>query len=305
MRRPARSGFTLIELLVVIAIISILIGLLLPAVQKAREAAMRLSCTNNLKQLGLALHHHEFNLGKLPPTVIGAHDPIVCQYHAALGSVTWTVLVLPYMEQENLYHRFDLGKCYYEQAARNLPPGKNFFCPTRRVMGGVSQLSLSGDVPSGGPLALSVSNHFPGALSDYAACVDRRGVDRPTTVVRNLSGPFQADDGMRFADFSDGLSNTILMGEKHIPRNKNGEGWWDCSTYNGDYTKCSTRAAGTLYPLTTNPNDTGWKFGSGHLQVVNFLFADGRVQAVADRTSGHILDLLTTRNDGQVIVGFD
>ncbi len=305
MHRFARSAFTLIELLVVIAIISTLIGLLLPAVQKAREAAMRLSCINNLKQLGLAMHHHEFNLGKLPPTTLGTCDPHTCTHQGSLGLVTWTVLILPYMEQDNLYHQFTLGRCYYEQQAARIPPGKSFFCPSRRVMSTGPRLSLTGDIPSNGPLSTSLTNHFPGGLSDYAVCIDSRGFDRPSATARNLSGPFQAVESMRFMDFSDGLSNTFLVGEKHIPRGKFGEGWWDCSTYNGDYTKCSTRTAGTFFPLTTNPNDTGWKFGSQHVQVVNFCFADGRVQGVTDRTSPAILELLTTRNDGKVIVGFD
>ncbi len=306
MKRQVRAGFTLIELLVVIAIISILIGLLLPAVQKAREAALRLSCTNNLKQLGLAMHHHEFNLGKLPPTHLGFHPESACKYHGNLGMLTWSVLMLPYLEQANLYYQFDLNVCYYEQStARTIQPVKNYFCPTRWTVSSSPRTSVSGDVPSGGPLAASLSNHFPGGLADYAVVIDSRGTDVPSDTVRNLSGPFEAGTGLRFADFSDGMSNTLLVGEKHIPRDKHGVGWWDCSTYNGDYSKCSTRAAGYRFPITTNPNDTGWKFGSGHMQVVNFCFADGRVQAISERTSPAILELLSTRNDGKVIVGFE
>lgn len=303
--KRVRAGFTLIELLVVIAIISILIGLLLPAVQKAREAALRLSCTNNLKQLGLALHNHEFNHGKLPPTYLGPH--LDCKYSHPLGKVTWSVLLLPYLEQSNFYYLFDLNVCYYEQqpTTRTMQPVKNYFCPTRRTVSSSPRTSVSGDVPSGGPLSLSPSNHFPGGLSDYAVVIDSRGTDVPSDTARNLSGPFEAVEGLRFADFSDGMSNTLLVGEKHIPRDKQGVGWWDCSTYNGDYSKCSTRAAGYRFPITTNPNDTGWKFGSGHMQVVNFCFADGRVQAISERTSPAILELLSTRNDGKVIVGFD
>ena len=105
-------------------------------------------------------------------------------------------------------------------------------------------------------------------------------------------------------DFPDGLSNTFLIGEKHIPESKNGIGWWDCSTYNGDYYQCSSRTASRLYPLTTNPKDTAWKFGSKHTQVVLFCFADGHVQNIPEMTDPYILELLNQRNDGQVIPGF-
>ena len=80
-----------------------------------------------------------------------------------------------------------------------------------------------------------------------------------------------------------------------------GVGWWDCSIYNGDYHQCSTRAASRAYPLTTNPNDTGWKFGSRHTGVVLFCFADGGVRTLPEVINPAILELLGTRNDGLVI----
>src|SRR5690348_17377624 len=98
-----RRGFTLIELLVVIAIISVLAGLLLPAVQKAREAANRMSCGNNLHQLSLACQMYHDDMGSLPPNRLRA------------GYATWAVLLLPYLEQDNLYRQWDLSLTYYEQ----------------------------------------------------------------------------------------------------------------------------------------------------------------------------------------------
>jgi prepilin-type processing-associated H-X9-DG protein len=116
-----------------------------------------------------------------------------------------------------------------------------------------------------------------------------------------MRSSFQSGTGTRLIDFTDGLSQTLLIGEKHIPRGKMGFGWWDCSTYNGDFPRCSTRAAGPLFPLTTNIDDPGWKFGSTHTGVVQFCFADGHVQALPVTIDPYTLELLSMRADGQVI----
>src|SRR5580658_816138 len=102
-RKNSRRAFTLIELLVVISIISVLIGMLLPAVQKAREAAARISCTNNLKQIGLAMHNYAFDFERFPPS------------RQAEGLATWAVLILPYLEQSNLYNQWNIGLPYFQQ----------------------------------------------------------------------------------------------------------------------------------------------------------------------------------------------
>ena len=288
MRGQSRRGFTLIELLVVIAIISTLIGMLLPAVQKAREAAARLSCANNLHQIGLAMHNYEGALGRLPPT------------RTRVGGPTWAVLVLPQMEQDNLYRQWNIGLSYYQQnQAARLSGVRNYFCPSRRTAGDAALGSVFGDVPS--DPAWAAAGHIPGALADYAAVVDPNGQDMPTEIGPGNRGAFQLGVGFRLTEFRDGTSNTFLLGEKHIPRQKEGYGWWDCSSYNGDYYQCSSRAASKLYPLTTNPNDTGWKFGSRHTQVVLFCFADGHVGNMPHIIDPYVLELLTQKDDGEVI----
>src|SRR5436190_2160720 len=114
-----RGGFTLIELLVVIAIIAVLVGMLLAAVQKVRASANRIKCSNQLKQIGLAIHNYHDNSGFLPPT-------------AKACEITWTVLILPYLEQDNLFKQWNLGRDYSDpnqSKQAKLTTVNTYFCP--------------------------------------------------------------------------------------------------------------------------------------------------------------------------------
>jgi prepilin-type N-terminal cleavage/methylation domain-containing protein len=159
----ARRGFTLIELLVVVAIIALLVGLILPAVQRTREAAARAVCENNLHQIGLAMHQYH-----------DTHDTLPAAQYSPQGA-TWAVLIMPFMEQGELYNQWDLQKTYYQQtdvARLGLLP--NYFCPSRRSHLDPPQASVAGDFPSNGP---PNAPNVPGALCDYAVSLGPKGLD--------------------------------------------------------------------------------------------------------------------------------
>ena len=359
-----RRAFTLIELLVVISIISVLVGLLLPAVQRAREAANRISCANNLKQIGLAMHHYELDYGRLPPTRTG------------YASATWAVTILPYMEQSNLFRTWDLNRTYYEQtdtARQSTVP--NYFCPSRRRSSSGVGVSVSGDKASW----IDDAVHVPGALSDYAVLIDRSGSDQgrgetpeesakfvpppppPSSGGANsingipilggidgakwggstghpgshiviiewkIGGPgsngrtgsdsppppppdpldliqsygvFERAKSQPYSRLTRGLSQTALLGEKQVALGKEGVGALDSSIYNGNYPQSCTRTMGRQHPLTTDPRDPGWKYGSRHISVVQFCFADGHVQGLRDSTNPRVLELLAVPNHDEVI----
>ncbi len=296
-----RAGFTLIELLVVIAIIGVLIGLLLPAVQKVRESANRMSCANNLKQMGLALHsYHDVN-SALP---YSRRDP----------GDTWAVLLMPYIEQENLYKQWNRNQIsYYLQTdqARETPV-KLFFCPTRRGPTDAPAVSLSGDINNNG----AGLPHVPGALGDYACNAGSRTDAGSGALTNNddsdpnnipagrvpANGPFwkrSAASLLTFQNITDGLSNTLFIGEKHIPRGGFGNPP-DSAFYNGDHRNYCTTGIGA--PLRgIDSTSTGVQFGSWHPGICQFVLGDGSVRALHVSISPTQLEYYAARADGQVI----
>jgi len=107
--------------------------------------------------------------------------------------------------------------------------------------------------------------------------------------------------GVAHNQFTDGLSQTIMIGEKHVPLDRFGVGWWDCSLYNGHYYHCSGRPAGPAAPLARTLREQGWRFGSYHPGICQFSFGDGSVRALHTNISGSTLGLLAHRSDGEVI----
>ena len=309
-----RRAFTLIELLVVISIISVLIGLLLPAVQRARDAANRISCANNLKQIGLAMHMHHHDHEKLPPSrtengdgIGTAPDGSTLAAERVPGGPTWAVFILPYIEQDNLYRRWERSKSpphfvltynLQGETARTTAV-KTYFCPARRT---ASTVGLSADYAFWHP----EYPRRPGALGDYAVVVDRTGFDYTVKgEVPVLHGAFEFASGLSFVGFTDGLSQMLLAGEKHVPIGKEGLQPWDSSIYNGycEYRRGSMRAASRAFPLSAGGHDLGWKFGSRHPGLVQFCFADGGVRSLPVGIDPYTLELLGVRDD-QVIPNY-
>jgi prepilin-type N-terminal cleavage/methylation domain-containing protein len=303
-RRSSHHAFTLIELLVVIAIIAILIGLLLPAVQKVREAAARLQCGNNLKQIGLACHNYHGTMSFLPPS--RPEDTYI----------SWFVYILPYMEQQNGYDQFDVSKTYYNQtpAALSLQV-KAFYCPSKRAPGG---MSTAGDSLQGG------GTSFPGALGDYAGnsgsiaryqnvnsvanFQDWQDSENSNGVIFRAARPVTIANprGLcTFGSITDGLSNTALAGEKSLAKANvgiGGGGKGDGCIYNGDHEWHYSRVAGPSLALVNGPNDltdtSAIRFGSWHTGVCLFVFCDGSVRTLRNSTDTETLGNMTNRMDG-------
>lgn len=293
----SRKGFTLIELLVVIAIVALLIGLLLPAVQKVRESANRMSCQNNLKQIGLAMHNYHDTLGSFPSGYLCRVQPDPIQTSPGWG---WASLVLPYVEQENLGRAIQF-RLPVEDAANltaRTTPLRLFTCPSDRSTGVFRILDEDGR-----PLAEAATN-------SYAACFGAGGEIGEDPDGGN--GLFFRNSRIRFADVTDGSSNTIAVGERAAAFTQ--AAW--AGAVSGGTTRITPRApvfstaveeaptqtlahtgSHTLNDPYADPDD----FFSPHAGVGMFLFGDGSVRPVRAGVELPVLKALSTRA-GQEIV---
>ena len=313
----ARSprGFTLVELLVVIAIIGVLIALLLPAVQQAREAARRLQCRNNIKQLGLALHNYHdtflvFPSGNLttdtqyPPR--SANDPE--------GTMApWTVLVLPYLEQDNLHNQFDFESPFTSHISQTTPnatiqrtPNKAFQCPSFPRNGNEELKNNYFGVMGG----VDVNNTPP--RWELSGSVNYRVFD---------NGVLFQNSKISFRDITDGTTNTFMIGESVDQKTAYGSGspthhgWAQgARTHNGSNGYLNNVAA-TENPINRAADllAAGWHdhavwqstFGSQHPGGAQFLYADGSVPWVSETMNLPIYQQCGVRNDGAPLGGLN
>jgi prepilin-type N-terminal cleavage/methylation domain-containing protein/prepilin-type processing-associated H-X9-DG protein len=317
MSRPRRA-FTLIELLVVMAVISVLVGMLLPAVQKAREAASRIKCANNLKQLGLAVHNFEGERGYIQSSIRNGET----------GRQGWALFILPYIEQMPVYTRFDFSKGWNEGANNRAIATTRlaiFQCPS---VPDLYRLDGAPDDPVWEPFA---------ATTDYAAIT---GIDcglyaTGLVAVTDTRGVLARSTRTKFTDITDGLSNTLLIVESagrpqvwqygHLigfsSQSRVNGGAWARPASDFDLKGSSYDGKTMFGPCAincTNGGDTQGQYphpvygvlGSGetyafHTAGANVAFSDGSVRLLANNISIKNYAALVTRAGGEITSSLD
>jgi len=312
-RNRNRSGFTLIELLVVIAIIAVLIGLLVPAVQKVREAANRMTCSNNLKQYGLALMNYESTNGVLPPGQVAA--PIGGAFYSAAHFGT-AAFLLPYLEQDNIYKQFtvkmsitDLGTTSWWSVNPDWSLAftkiKTLQCPSDEVTSAsqtTSGIAIFSITPAAGTNSVTRGGFVNGNTYDLGktnyctvagACGDNASTaspsDGPNANLQQYKGIYCNRSKNKTSDILDGSSNTLAVGEGLGGVSGTGvqrDYFWAWIQAGGMPTKFGL--AGSVGPASgsTTPLSGYNYFGSRHTGIVQFGFADGSVRGLRPGSTG-------------------
>ena len=301
-----KTGFTLVELLVVIAIIGILVGLLLPAVQSAREAARRMSCSNNVKQMSLSLHNYESTHKKF---TFGWNN------HGTL----WSAMILPFIEQNNLYNTLEFSES--RNWATNGTPNEAagsvvismYRCPSMPI---AEHIDSNSGIPGRVPISYRAAGGSEVTSDDASSAIS----GTKSFEDQNLNGIFWACSSIGFGGIPDGTSNTIAFGETATDPSfvKDGQAIdvWGIGSPSADPCNCAggnggtefSEAAGSFYmPMnlrTQNPAASGrfmeLAFGSYHTGGATFGMADGSVQFLSNSIDLITYQNLGARNDGNV-----
>jgi prepilin-type N-terminal cleavage/methylation domain-containing protein len=302
--RLRARAFTLIELLVVIAIIAILIGLLLPAVQKVREAAARMKCGNNLKQIGVAIHgYHDAN-GIMPPGGFCPWD--------VRGS--WPYYILPHVEGDNLARLAGVGAATNVDPLRVRGSPSIYFCPSRRVAGPTSS--------QGGRYLMDYASATPADTPtswDQYWMGDTWGTYTSTWTTANYRGVIVRgglwSNGIWYGakvtmtGISDGTSSTLLVSEKRLDVRNYFTGDWhdDCGWGDGwdpDVVRYTGQAVGRNPQKDSQGGVSGYDFGSAHSSGIVALMADGSVRTISYSIDATTFNNLGTRNGGEVVANY-
>jgi prepilin-type N-terminal cleavage/methylation domain-containing protein len=301
-----QAAFTLVELLVVIAIIGILVAMLLPAVQSAREAARRMQCSNNLKQLALAMHNYHTAVGSFPPGAIVENN------------LSWNVFLLPYIEQQNLYDKFSFAKGEFYAGTNNEGPNKlihglipvqAYFCPSAAGKICSHPSSTLGDGRK------AYTSHYYGTMGPTG--VDAAGKTYPTDTITPASdvttygsfastGIFFRNRVTRIDDIRDGSSNTLLLGEiAGGAGDGDGASWIRGFAFGTDPNNVTSNGMSSSKSINASINAppglfNHFSFSSLHPGGAHFALGDGSVRFFSQSIDIFLYKALASRASGEV-----